>query len=61
MDRYVCKNCNQELSRSAFYRHKEFPVCPGKKSTLADGNTLSTSSAQSISFNNSSAQALVAT
>ena len=40
MDRYICKNCKQELSRSASYRHKEFPVCPGKKSTLADGHTL---------------------
>ena len=25
----VFSKCNQELSRSVFYRHKNFAVCPG--------------------------------
>ena len=40
MDRYTCEGCKQELSRSAFYRHKNFPVCPRKIKNTSAGNTL---------------------
>jgi len=51
MDRYTCEGCKQELSRSAFYRHKNFPVCPGKIKNTSAGNTLpSISSTQACTY-----------
>ena len=31
MDRRVCPGCKQELSRSAFYCHRNPSVCPGRR------------------------------
>ena len=35
MDRIVCEGCKQELSKSAYYQHKNFSVCPGRKNTAS--------------------------